>query len=116
MANERATKKQQELLEYIREFLHEHNYAPSYREVMVALNYKSVSTVAVHIDGLIRKGILVKKDHSARSIRFASELVQESEHILWLREELAAREAAGKEDEVKVLQKALKILSDIIEE
>jgi repressor LexA len=32
------------------------------------LGYKSVSTVAVHIDGLIAKGYLRKRDRSARSL------------------------------------------------
>jgi SOS-response transcriptional repressor LexA len=35
---------------------------------MRALGYKSVSTVAVHIDGLISKGYLLKRDNSARSL------------------------------------------------
>jgi len=35
---------------------------------MRALGYKSVSTVAVHIDGLITKGYLRKRDNSARSL------------------------------------------------
>lgn len=43
-------------------------YGPSYREVMNALNYKSVSTVATHIDNLIIKGHLRKREHSARSL------------------------------------------------
>lgn len=110
MANERATKKQQELLEFLRGFINEHSYAPSYREIMNALNYKSVSTVAVHVDGLISKGILIKKDHSARSIRLASEVAPESEHIVWLRQEIAQRTSAGKTDEAEILSKSLDIL------
>jgi SOS-response transcriptional repressor LexA len=65
---ERATKKQQALLHYIKEFIREHDYGPSYREIMRALDYKSVSTVAVHVDGLIAKGFLARKDKSARSL------------------------------------------------
>lgn len=65
---ERATKKQQELLHFIKEFINEHDYGPSYREIMRALDYKSVSTVAVHVDGLIAKGYLARKDKSARSL------------------------------------------------
>ncbi len=66
--NPRATKKQQELLEYVTSFIREHDYGPSYREIMRALDYKSVSTVAAHIDGLIAKGFLTRKDNSARSL------------------------------------------------
>lgn len=42
---------------------------------MRALNYKSVSTVATHVNGLIAKGYLVKKDNSARSITVVSDPV-----------------------------------------
>lgn len=66
--NARTTKKQRELLAFIDAFIKGNNYGPSYREIMRALGYKSVSTVAVHIDGLIAKGHLRKRDNSARSI------------------------------------------------
>lgn len=66
--NDRASKKQKELLNFIDNFVHGNGYGPSYREIMRALNYKSVSTVAVHIDGLMKKGYLRKRDHSARSL------------------------------------------------
>ena len=65
---ERSSKKQQELLQFIDNFIKGNGYGPSYREVMRGLGYKSVSTVAIHINGLIEKGYLRKKDHSARSI------------------------------------------------
>jgi SOS-response transcriptional repressor LexA len=70
--NERASKKQRELLSFIDGFIKGNGYGPSYREVMRALDYKSVSTVAVHIDGLISRGFLRKRDHSARSIEVIS--------------------------------------------
>lgn len=69
---ERSTKKQKELLAYVDTFIKEHGYGPSYREVMSGLGYKSVSTVAIHIDGLIAKGYLRKRDHSARSLEVVS--------------------------------------------
>jgi lexA DNA binding domain len=69
---ENTTKKQRELLNYLAEFIEANNYAPSYREIMKALNYKSVSTVANHIDSLITKGYLSKRDNSARSLEIVS--------------------------------------------
>ncbi len=62
------TKKQYELLLFIDNFIKDNGYGPSYREIMRALNYKSVSTVAVHIDNLISRGHLRKRDNSARSL------------------------------------------------
>lgn len=68
MATQRASKKQQELFDFVKEFIVANSYGPSYREIMRALGYKSVSTVAVHIDQLIAKGYLEKTGYSARSL------------------------------------------------
>lgn len=65
---ELPTKKQRELLSFIDMFIKGHGYGPSYREVMRALDYKSVSTVATHVNGLIARGWLEKRDNSARSL------------------------------------------------
>jgi repressor LexA len=68
MSNIRSSKRQRELLNFVDTFIQGHGYGPSYREIMRALGYKSVSTVAVHIEGLITKGYLNKRDNSARSL------------------------------------------------
>ena len=65
---QRPTKKQKELLSFIDGFIKGNGYGPSYREIMRALDYRSVSTVATHVDGLIARGWLVKKDNSAHSL------------------------------------------------
>lgn len=65
---QRSSKRQRELLNFVDGFIQGHGYGPSYREIMRALGYKSVSTVAIHIDGLISKGYLRKRDNSARSL------------------------------------------------
>jgi SOS-response transcriptional repressor LexA len=64
----RPTKKQRELLTFIENFIAEHGYSPSYREVMNGLNYTSVATISLHVDNLIKRGHLIKRDHSARSL------------------------------------------------
>ena len=66
MQHERASKRQQELLSFVDGFIKGNGYGPSYREIMRALGSKSVSTVAIHIDNLIAKGYLVRRDKSAR--------------------------------------------------
>jgi len=67
----RPTKKQRELLTFIERFIGEHGYSPSYREIMAGLNYTSVATVALHVNNLIKRGHLRKRDHSARSLEVA---------------------------------------------
>lgn len=91
MASDRPSKKQQELLSFIDGFIKGNGYGPSYREVMRALGYKSVSTVATHVDALTAKGYLRKgDDYSARSI----EIVKKSDAPEWQKGFLAWSEAA----------------------
>lgn len=115
MSEKRPSKKQRELLVFIENFIKTTGYGPSYREIMRGLDYKSVSTVAVHVDGLITRGLLRKKDNSARSLEIvANEAPENPEkvHIDWLKKQIKkhqADETLGR-DEVETLTKALKIL------
>ncbi len=63
------TKKQKILLDFVRKFSKQEGYPPSFREIMEGLNYSSVATVAQHIDNLVTKGYLSKRDNEARSIQ-----------------------------------------------
>jgi repressor LexA len=123
----RPTKKQRELLQYIETFIGEHGYSPSYREIMNGLKYNSVATVALHVNSLITRGHLRKRDHSARSLEVAHPAEEQrvvSNAILpndekWLVEKVefffAELEAAGEIaqnhlDQLYVLVGALKVL------
>lgn len=64
----RPTKKQFQLLAFIEEFIGTNGYSPSYREIMKGLDYTSVATVALHVNNLISRGHLRKRDRSARSL------------------------------------------------
>lgn len=112
--SERATKKQKELLNYIDGFIKGNGYGPSYREVMRALDYKSVSTVATHIDGLIAAGCLRKLGSTARSLEVVSDNQatvgsKASQHKDWLTRELRKKLDASKD--VKKDTEAIKHLS-----
>lgn len=120
----RPSKKQRELLSFIDGFIAGHGYGPSYREVMRALNYKSVSTVAIHVNGLIAKGHLRKRDRSARSLEVVRsvgtdliDVAPNQEQEKWLVDQIAARfdafEAAPTDktrDDLFVLVGALHVL------
>ena len=84
----RPTKKQRELLQYIQQFISEHGYSPSYREIMNGLAYTSVATVALHVGNLIKRGHLRKRDRSARSL----EVVESSEPISLMTNQVAPGE------------------------
>src|SRR3954447_18245589 len=64
----RPTKKQKELLTFIEDFIAEHGYSPSYREIMAGTQHTSVATVSLHVNNLIKRGHLAKRDRSARSL------------------------------------------------
>ena len=64
----RPTKKQKELLTFIESFIAQHGYSPSYREIMAGTGHTSVATVSLHVNNLIQRGHLAKRDRSARSL------------------------------------------------
>ena len=121
------TKKQRELLGYIEEFVGEHGYSPSYREIMQGVGYNSVATVALHVNNLIARGHLRKRDRSARSLEVVDAapagklrskevkpgdekwLVEKVEHF-FLELESVSQLEAKKLDELYVLIGALKVL------
>ncbi len=75
MDQTQLTPKQQELLEFIDEFIQTNNYSPSYREIASVLGYNSVATVAEHVNNLVTLGVLRKASYSARSL----EVVKQTE-------------------------------------
>lgn len=81
MVEQRSSKRQRELLNFVDGFIQGHGYGPSYREIMRALGYKSVSTVAIHINGLMAKGYLRKRDRSARSLEVVTMRLDESSPV-----------------------------------
>ncbi len=123
----RPTKKQRELLVYIEKFIGEHGYSPSYREIMNGQGYTSVATVSLHVNSLIKRGHLRKRDYSARSLEVVTPteavkttsnqitpgqekwLVEKIEHFFTQLEQ-SKEIAQGSLDELYVLVGALKVL------
>jgi repressor LexA len=63
------TKKQAEVLHFIRSYFSEHGYAPSYREIADALGLSSPATVHQHVKALLEKNAITMGDGGeARSI------------------------------------------------
>lgn len=67
--SEPLTRRQKEVLEYLRSFINKHDYAPSYREIADSFGFSSVATVSEHIDSLKNKGYLENEENMARSIQ-----------------------------------------------
>lgn len=100
-------------MQFVDGFIREHGYGPSYREIMSALGYKSVSTVAIHINGLIAKGYLNRRDNSPRSLEVTtmSNSSTKSDTKSTVVSEIAAKlkQEVSDEDQV-ILLKALDVL------
>jgi repressor LexA len=63
------TKKQAEVLEFIRDYIATHGYAPSYREIGDHFDLSSPATVHQHVKALEEKNMIeMGKDGEARSI------------------------------------------------
>lgn len=122
------SKKQKELLGFIEKFIAEHGYSPSYREIMTGLQYNSVATVSVHVNNLIKRGQLRKRDHSARSLELIGStisakitsnqvrageekwLVEKIEHIFTQAESLGDSELETSIEHLSTLISSLRIL------
>jgi repressor LexA len=66
---EPLTRRQKEILEYIRNFIDDNGYAPSYREIAHYFELSSTGTIAEYINILEEKGYLTKDAMEARAIQ-----------------------------------------------
>ncbi|PIY63264.1 repressor LexA [Candidatus Uhrbacteria bacterium CG_4_10_14_0_8_um_filter_58_22] len=71
---EKLTKKQHQILEYVTGYIRENGYAPAYREIGEALGLSSTATVHEHIRNLKEKGCLSSCDGEARALEVDSVL------------------------------------------
>ena len=106
----KLTKKQTAVYDFIREFIEDKGYAPSYRDIMSGLGLSSVSAVAEHVDNLVRLGALRKAPGAARSLEVVDTSYPETTNLFNLR--LVSASPAEKE----TLRKAAVILGIDLEE
>jgi repressor LexA len=62
------SKKQREVLDFVKEFIETHRYAPSYREISVHFGFSSLGTVYNYMQILRRKGLIDAQPSAARSL------------------------------------------------
>lgn len=80
--SKQLTKRQSEILEYIKVFRQLNNYSPSLEEIKKQFKLSATSTVHEHISNLVKKGYLEKTDHSARQLVPSTIEKQKNERIL----------------------------------
>jgi repressor LexA len=65
------TQRQSEVLQFVEHFIDQHEYSPSYREIMTRFGFSSVGSVYKHIQALKRKGFLENEEGCSRSLVLA---------------------------------------------
>ncbi|MBD2181106.1 repressor LexA [Planktothrix sp. FACHB-1355] len=75
---ETLTEAQKELYDWLVEYIRQHQYAPSIRQMMLAMNLKSPAPVQSRLEHLRKKGYIEWSDGKARTIKI---LQQRSEGV-----------------------------------
>lgn len=73
---EKLTKRQGEILNYIKEYMVAHGYPPTVREIGADLGVSSPATIHAHLKNLEEKGFILKRETKNRAI----ELLVENEY------------------------------------
>ena len=76
------THRQEEILEFISNFISESGYPPSLQEIADAFGIASKHGVVRHLDALAKKGYIEKTGTSARSLRILDERFQATTNML----------------------------------
>lgn len=72
------TRRQKEILDFIREFTAEHGYSPTHREICQKFGYSSYGTVHKHLKLLESKGFLRRHWNQKRGVELADEASSET--------------------------------------
>ena len=63
------TSRQKEIYEFIRDKIENRGYPPTVREIGLAFEIKSPNGVMCHLNALVKKGLIVREEQSARAIQ-----------------------------------------------
>ncbi|MBR1718253.1 MAG: transcriptional repressor LexA [Bacilli bacterium] len=65
---EKLTKRQEDILDYIKKYIVAHGFPPTIREIGTALNLSSPATIHAHLANLEKKGFIKKQDSKNRTL------------------------------------------------
>lgn len=85
-----VTERQRAILDYLREFVDEHGYPPTVREIGEAVGLRSPSTVHAHLAQLERAGLIRRDPTKPRAIELADRTQPADVHRLPVLGEIAA--------------------------
>lgn len=81
---ENLTKRQEDTLKYIKEYIVSHGYPPTVREIASAIDVSSPATVQAHLDRLADKGYIKKGSNKNRTIELMvdNEFISKNEEVV----------------------------------
>jgi repressor LexA len=87
------SERQQKILAFVREFIREHRFPPTIREIGEMVGISSTSVVKYNLDALERKGLIERNADISRGIRLIGDLVDRVVEVIQV--PLLGRIAAG---------------------
>jgi Fe2+ or Zn2+ uptake regulation protein len=63
------TKRQNDLLQFLKEYISKHEFAPSYSEIMEGVGFSSMSGVYQMMKSLEERGVILRARYKARAIK-----------------------------------------------
>jgi len=74
--------KTQRVLEWIQDFVTQHQIAPTHREIAAGLGFKSAASVQAHIQRLEEAGLVAKLPRKSRSLRLLESALQLTSEVI----------------------------------
>ena len=104
------TKRQRELLDFLKEYISRLGYSPTFEEIAGHFNFRSKGTVYKHILNLKKKGFITKDWNKSRSVELISDMVETT----ILRLPLLGYVQAGSPIEAVLQNESISVPSDLI--
>lgn len=81
---EKLTRRQEDVLKFVKEFLVSHGYPPTVREIGKALDISSPATIHAHLNNLANKGFIRKNDSKNRALELLveNEFAKENDQVI----------------------------------
>jgi repressor LexA len=105
-----VTKRQKQLLDFLRQHIDKHGYAPTLEEIARRFDLASLATVHKHLTNLTRKGLIRRRAHESRAL----EVVGPAAGGRAVRVPLLGRVAAGTPIEAVEMRETVFLPEDLL--